>query len=113
MFDWLKQKLNDIVQWFSDALVATFEAMWDALTDLFAFAFEALLDLVIIAVEFAMDCCGVTGDLSQYSETWGSLPAEIVNVLGLLGIGECFGILICAWSVRMLLQLIPFVRFGS
>ncbi|MOA59084.1 hypothetical protein D3C78_1836160 [compost metagenome] len=57
----------------------------------------------------AVDTSGIDASLGA----WGAIPAEVLNVLGLLGAGEAVAIIISAIGVRMLLQLIPFTRLGS
>jgi hypothetical protein len=51
--------------------------------------------------------------LASYTGNWGSLPGDIVNIMGLLGFGDAANIIMTAISIRLLLQLIPFVRLGS
>ncbi len=42
-----------------------------------------------------------------------SAPVEFVKVLEVVGFGQCFSIILSASLVKILLQLIPFVRLGS
>ena len=44
---------------------------------------------------------------------WSSMPEEIINILGLLGVGPACGIIVAAIAIRLVLQLIPFTRLGS
>lgn len=108
MFNWLKQRIIDVVQWVADLFVAVFEALWDLLSDTLAFAFESILDIVISAVQ-SIDVSVFDG----VEANWGSLPGEIINVLGLLGVGQASTMILGAIGLRLLLQLIPFTRFGS
>lgn len=107
MLDWLKQKLVDIIQWFADMFVAVFVAAWDIFRDLFAWVFEQLLDIAIAAANSL--------DLSRFDNVtgWGELPSEIINIMGLLGIGTASSIILSAVVIRLVLQLIPFTRLGS
>lgn len=107
MFDWLKQRLVDIVQWFSDMFVAFFVALWDMQKDLACWLFETLFDLVISALE-SLDLSALDG-----FNGWGSLPSEMINILMLMGMHQAIGIVLAAGGIRLILQLIPFVRLGS
>ena len=49
-------------------------------------------------------------DLTQYLT---ALPSDVTNVMGLCGIGNCTSIIVSCLLVRLLMQLIPFVRLGS
>lgn len=107
-FNTLLAKIAAVVTWFSDLFKAVFEAAWDFIRDAACWPFEQLLDLVVAALS-ALDLSGITGSVGP----WGSLPAEIVNILGLLGVGTASSIIVSAIAVRLALQLIPFVRLGS
>lgn len=83
---------------------AAFDVLWDAICWLF--------DQVLT---FAVTLAG-TVDVSAFSGAvgaWGSLPSEILNMLGLIGFGYCMGIIFAAIMIRLTLQLIPFTRLGS
>ena len=51
--------------------------------------------------------------MSSAGSWWSGLPSEILNMLGLIGFGQAMGIIGAAIAVRLVLQLIPFVRLGS
>lgn len=104
---WLKDTLTTLVKFFLDLIVKVFEAVWDMLTDLICWIIENILDLVISAVK-AIDFDGLSG-LAPAS----ALPAEILNVMSLCGVGTAVGIITTAIGVRLALQLIPFTRLGS
>lgn len=101
-------KFVALAQWFGELGKAVFTALWDFVRDALCWPFEQLMDVVVSAVQ-AIDMSGFAGVLGA----WGSLPGEILNVLGLLGIAEASAIIISAIGVRLVLQLIPFVRLGS
>lgn len=104
---WLKQALVDMLKWIGELFKDVFKAGWDVLKDIFAWFVEQILDVVISAIS-AIDL----GDLESV-KGWGELPSEILNVLGLLGIGAASGVIVSAIGIRLVLQLIPFVRLGS
>ena len=107
-FSILFAKIAAVVKWLGQLYVAVFEAAWDFVRDAACWPFEQLMDIVVSAIQ-AIDMTG----LSSQVGAWGSLPSEIVNILGLLGIGTASAIIVAAIGVRLVLQLIPFVRLGS
>ena len=107
-FTLLFAKIAAVVQWFSDLFVAIFKALWDFIRDAVCWPFEQIMDIVISAVQaLPLD------NLATQSTAWGSLPGEVLNVLGLLGVGTAVTIISAAIGVRLVLQLIPFTRLGS
>jgi len=107
-FTMLFSKLADIVTWFGKLAVAVFTAAWDFIRDAVCWPFEQIMDIVISAAN-SLDLSG----LSAFTSSWGSLPSEIINILGLLGIGQASAIIGSAIVLRLTLQLIPFTRLGS
>lgn len=105
--DWLKQALVDMLKWIGDLFKDVFKAAWDIIKDAFAWLVEQILDVVISAVS-AIDVSSL-----ESVQGWGELPSEVLNVLGLLGIGAASGVIVAAIGIRLVLQLIPFVRLGS
>ncbi len=101
-------KFVALAQWFGELGKAVFVALWDLLRDAMCWPFEQIMDIVVSAVS-ALDLSGI----STYTGTWGTLPAEIINVLGLIGVAEVSVIIITAIGIRLILQLIPFTRLGS
>ncbi|MDO4795299.1 MAG: DUF2523 family protein [Brachymonas sp.] len=92
-----------MIQWFADLFKNIFKALWDIFKDIFAWLFEKFLEIGIDALReidlSALD--GVTG--------WGELPSEVLNVLGLLGIGQAASVVVAAIGVRKSLRFIPFI----
>lgn len=107
-FTMLFSKLAAIVEWVGKLWVAIFKAGWDFIRDAACWPFEQAMELVITATS-ALDLSG----LQSYTSSWGQLPAELINVLGLLGIGQASVVIVAAIGIRLVLQLIPFVRLGS
>ena len=107
MLDWLKNRLVAIVQWIADLFVGVFTALWDLLTDIFSWCIDKLLGLAVSALS------SITFDgLDKYNPE-NSFTSEMLNIMGLIGAGEASSILVAAFGVRFLLQLIPFTRLGS
>jgi len=101
-------KIAAVVAWFGELAVAIFEAMWDFVRDAACWPFEQLLDVIVSALS-AVD----TSSIDSSVFVWNGLPAEIVNILGLLGVGQASLIVVSAIGIRIALQLIPFTRLGS
>lgn len=106
-FTLLFSKIAEVIQWFYDLFIAIFVALWDVIKDGFSWCFEQVMDIVVDAVS--------TVDVSGISSVggWGSFPAEVLNILALLGVGQATTIIVTAIGIRLVLQLIPFTRLGS
>ena len=102
------QKIVGALTWIGKLFVACFVALWDMFRDAVAWVLDEFMQLAVSALG-AID----TSAVQNASAAWGTLPGEILNILGLLGIGYCFGIIATAIAIRLALQLIPFTRLGS
>lgn len=107
-FSLLLGKIAAIVKWFGDLAVAVFESLWDLFKDGVCWTFESLLKVAVSA----MGSVDVSA-FDQYSNVWSSLPASVLQALGVLRVAEASAIIIAAIGVRLVLQLIPFTRLGS
>ncbi|RYH30234.1 MAG: DUF2523 domain-containing protein [Alcaligenaceae bacterium] len=96
-----------IISWFSDLFVAVFVSIWDLIKDAFSWLFDQCLSVAVSAIQ-AIDVSALSN-----VNAWGSLPADVINILGLLGVGTAVAIILGAISIRFVLQLIPFTRLGS
>jgi hypothetical protein len=100
-------KFSAIVQWFSDLAVAVFVSLWDIFKDLYSWLFDQVMSVASTAIT-AIDVSALSG-----VGAWGAAPAEVMNILALLGVGQAVTIITAAIGIRLALQLIPFVRLGS
>lgn len=107
-FNLIISKITAVLKWIADLYVAIFKAAWDFIRDAVCWPFEQAMDIVLSAVR-ALDLSGI----DSYTSSWSSLAPEILNILGLLGIGQAAAIIVAAIAIRLVLQLIPFVRLGS
>lgn len=107
-FGMILAKIAAVVGWFGELAVAVFEALWDFIRDAVCWPFEQLLDVVVTALSEIE----IT-DLSEKIFVWDGLSSEVINVLGLLGVGQASLIVVTAIGIRLVLQLIPFTRLGS
>lgn len=108
LFGQILAKLTAIVTWIGNLFKACFDAIWNLGKDAVCWAFDSILSIVVGAVS-AVDLTG----LDQYTQTWSSLPASLLQVLGVLRVGEASAIIVAAIGIRLVLQLIPFTRLGS
>lgn len=104
-------KIGAVLSWLAGLVASVFVAAWDMLTDIFVWLFDQLLGLVVSAVQ-SINLSGIPG-AATITGYWSQLPAEMLNMLGYLGFGPAFAIIAAALGVRLVLQLIPFVRLGS
>jgi hypothetical protein len=107
-FTMLFAKIAAVVKWIGDLFVKCWEAAWDLVRDAACWPFEQVMKIAVAAVQ-SIDLSGI----QPYTSQAGSLPGEIINILGLLGVGTCCAIIAAAIGVRLILQLIPFTRLGS
>jgi len=107
-FTMLLAKIAAFAQWVGLLFVAVFTAMALMGKDLVVWTMDKLGDVAVSAVQ-SVDTTGISTNVIG----WGSLPSEVINVMGLLGVGYAVSIISTAIAVRLALQLIPFVRLGS
>ena len=79
------------------------------LQDMFIFLYESFMDVCISIINGFGSVMSVF-DVTQY---FSSLPASVLNILGLIDLGTCTQMVAAAIAIRILLQLIPFTRLGS
>ena len=114
VYDFLTGLWDNLVKWFLyfiDMFTYFFESffltLWDLSKEVFFFIFDSVLELVVhilVLLDF---------DISFLDPCQSGITAEIANILGLIGLGEAFAIIISAITIRILLQLVPFTRLGS
>lgn len=98
--------LGAIVGWFA----ALFADLFELLTDVFLWILEQVLTLVKTAIE---NIPGLDGLAELIVSSWNLVPSEVRDLAFRLGAAEVTAIIVAALIVRLLLQLIPFVRLGS
>lgn len=100
--------IYEAIEFALKVVVQVFTDLWELATDVPVFVFAQVLGIAGSAID-ALDLTGLTG----YASRWGSLPGELLNVLGLIGLAEALGIIAAAALIRLTMQVIPFVRLGS
>ena len=106
--DWFGAALSDLANWFLSLVSMVVQTIVDLLRDLVLWVFDAFMGLAS-GVLSSIDLSGIPAVQDYLSQ----VPAEVTNVLGLLGLGQALGVIALAAVVRILLQLIPFTRLGS
>lgn len=107
-FTLLLAKIAALALWLGKLAALAFAAFWLLSTDLGCWVVEQLFDVAIELVN-EIDVSGI----EQHLSAWGSLPAEVINILGLLKVGYAAAIITTGIVIRIGLQLIPFTRLGS
>ena len=107
-FSALIAKIVGLSGWILKLFLAVFLAAWDIIRDAITWPFDQLLDIAKDGVA-SIDVSGISANVGS----WGQLPAEVLNIMGLIGVGTAITIITTAIVIRLVLQLIPFVRLGS
>lgn len=107
-FTMLFAKIAAVLVWVGQLFVKCWLAVWDLVRDAACWPFEQVMKITVGAIE-SIDLSAI----QPYVSMAGDLPGEMVNILGLLGVGTCCGIIAAAIAIRLILQLIPFTRLGS
>lgn len=102
----LLAKIGQALEWFGRAFIQVFVDAWEMLTDLPAWLFESVLDLAVLII-------GALPELPAVPDYWSKLGGDALNILGLLDLHYCLGLLVSAIGIRFILQLVPFTRLGS
>lgn len=104
-------KFAALATWFGNLVVAIFAAAWLFGTDLVCWVFESFLKLTQTLLN------GLPGtdafaalNPAQYIN---GAPADLVNMIGLMRLGEGLAIILGAIAIKLVLQLVPFTRLGS
>ncbi len=106
-FTSLLKLITDWAKWLLDVIIQIFVDLFELLTDVI---YGVIHSILLFAVSMLSTLPAPSYDLSSLIS---GLPAEMLNVAGLIGAGEALGIIIAALMVRFVLQMIPFVRWGS
>jgi hypothetical protein len=105
---WFWLQIKRALVWIGDLFTDAFIAAWDFFMDGVCWIVDKLLDLAVSAVSGMS-----TGIFTDAAATFQMIPQELLQILGLLGVGQCIAIITAAITIRLGLQLIPFVRLGS
>ena len=81
----------------------------EMIKDIFIWFFDSFMTICVTVVD-SFGSMMTVFDITKY---FNDLPVSVSNVMGLIGLGTCTQMIASAILIRILLQLIPFVRLGS
>jgi len=105
---WFWGQIKRALVWIGDLFTDAFIAAWDFFMDGVCWVLDKLLDLGVSAVAGMS-----TGIFTDAAQAFQMIPHDVLQILSLLGVGQCIAIITAAITIRLVLQLIPFVRLGS
>ena len=105
MLDWLASRFNDIIDFFWRLVLSVF----DMLKDVFYFIIDSLLSVGVVILG------GLGGLMSglDIAPFFNGLPPETLSFMSQIGISQALGMIVTCLGIRFILQMIPFVRWGS
>jgi len=101
--------LNQIWNDFVDFCYAIVISLVEMLKDLFFWLYETVTNALMLLVNSLSDVFSLF-DITSYLT---GLPADTLNIMGLIGLDTISSMIVASLLVRLVLQLIPFVRLGS
>ena len=105
MWETIKQWWQTCVDFFYRIVLTVFDFFKD-------FLFYCLDTLMSIAIGF-LDLVGTGFGTLNPLQYFSQIPAETQAMMQATGFNDCMTIIVTAIGIRFLLQLIPFVRWGS
>lgn len=102
-------KITGLAAWLIGLVKAAFLAVFDLAKDAVCWALDGFMGVAVGAANL-LDVSALS---SYASGMWSGLPGEVLNVLGLIGLGTALQIIGAALVIRFVLQTVPFVRWGS
>lgn len=105
MLDWLASRFNDFVDFMWRLVLSLF----DMLKDFFIWIMEQLINIGLLL----LDSVGLMLEGLDIASYWGLIPPETAYFLNAIGISQAVGMIVTCLGIRFLLQIIPFVRWGS
>lgn len=72
-----------------------------------------ILDGFFIVGRLALDGVGAMLQPFGIQQLFDALPPDVLGMMNAIGLPEALGMIISAITVRLFMQLIPFVRLGS
>ncbi|MDO8417079.1 MAG: DUF2523 family protein [Agitococcus sp.] len=117
---WLHEKIQSVINYIRDIFFDVFKSITDflkamlltaldMLKDLFYFIFDALMSLMVAL----LSGLGSLFSALNFTNALDGMPSEVLNIIGLVGLGQCMAFIVTALIIRITLQLIPFTRLGS
>jgi len=105
MWETFKDGIQSIIDFFYSIFLSFIEFA----KDFILFAVELLMKAAFSLISLVGDGLGALDPLQYIS----AIPDETKAFMAMAGFNESMGIIVGAIGIRILLQLIPFVRLGS
>jgi hypothetical protein len=101
--------LRAMLDWIVSLVTRSFEALWTMATDFACWVLDGLLGAGVSLLT------ALNNQVPSYNlnTAWSGLPVEVAGMAAALGVGEALAIIVAALVIRFILQMIPFVRWGS
>lgn len=96
-------------EWLLSLVKLVLKTLWDMVDDLLCW----LVDVVFSIADATFTGLGMPNLAEEMAKAMSGLPPEVLGLFGAVGLDYAFGIVVLAYVVRFVLQLIPFVRLGS
>lgn len=110
-FTALLAKFGSALTWIGNLFKGVFVSLWHVVTDVFCWVFEGFLKIL----QGVLDALPGTQAFSLLNPAQyiNGMSADMVNMIGLVRVGEGLAIILAAIAVKLVLQVIPFTRLGS
>lgn len=103
------QKILDMFNTMKEFIYRILLSLYDMFKDVFIWIYDSVLGLIASI----LNGIGNLFDGLNVAQYFEAIPADVANVMSLIGFGQATGIIIGAITIRLILQLIPFTRLGS
>ncbi|EAS43491.1 VSK receptor [Photobacterium profundum] len=101
--------LNDALNYILELFKKLVTTLYDIFNDLFLFIFDSVMTAILLLLDSLSEML----DFIDFSKYYDALPSDFIDAAAAVGLHEVFTIYLSAHGVKLLLQLIPFVRLGS
>lgn len=105
ILDWFANRWNDMI----DFVWRIVLSIYDMLKDFFIWILEQLSNVGLMVLN-GLGSMFTGLDVGSY---WGAIPPETAYFLNIIGLSQAMGMIITCLGIRIILQMIPFVRWGS
>lgn len=108
--------MEGVINWFAERWNAFVDYVWrivlsifDMIKDIFFWIIEQVMSLGV----YALDGVGSLLNGLNISQYFSFIPPETAAMMSATGFSEAMGMIVTCLGIRFLLQMIPFVRWGS
>lgn len=105
MLDWFADRWNEFIDFMWRLVLSLF----DMLKDFFYWIIEQLFSVGVLLLDSVGSLLSGL-DVAQY---FSAIPPEAAYMLSITGFSQATGMIVTCLSIRFILQMIPFVRWGS